>query len=200
MDWVAHQAPLSMGFSRQEYWNRLQFPFRMGELDHKEDWALKNECFQIVLEKTLESPLDSKVKPVNHKGNQPWILMERTGAEAEALIFWPPDAKSRFIGKDPDAGRNWRQKEKGVAEDEMVGWYHWLSGHEFEKTLGDSGGQRSLEFMGLQRVRYDLVTKQQQPPSNWWWWGVMGVSARGKNLGSGLSVLPTTPPFSIWNP
>ena len=152
-----------------------------------------------MLEKTLESPLDSKIKPVNHKGNQPWILIEGTGAEAEALIFWPPDARSWFTGKDPDAGRDWRQKEKGVAEDEMVGWYHWLSRHEFEQTLGDSGGQRSLEFMGLQRVRYDLVT-EQQPPSSCWWWGVMGVYARGENLGSDLSVLRTTPPFSVWNP
>ena len=90
---------------------------RIWELDHKEGWAPKNWCFQIVvLEKTLESPLDSKeIKPINPKGNQPWIFIER--ADAEALILWPPDAKSWLIGKDPDAGEDWRQKEKGATED-----------------------------------------------------------------------------------
>ena len=87
----------------------------------------------MVLEKTLESPLDSKeIKPVNSKGNQPWLFIRRTDAEAEALILWPLDVKSWFIVKDPDAGENWGQEKKGVTEDEMVGWYHWLNGHEFE--------------------------------------------------------------------
>ena len=116
------------------------------ELDHKEIWVPKNWNFQIVvLEKTLENPLDcKKLKPVNPKGNQPWIFIGRTIVEAEALVFWPPDAKNQFIGKDPDAGKDWRQKEKGVAKDEMVRWHHWLNGPEFEQTPGDSGGQRSL--------------------------------------------------------
>ena len=94
----------------------------MWELDHKEDWALKNWCFQIVvLEETLESPLDSKdIKPVNPKGNQPWIFTARTDAEAEAPILWPPDLKSRLIGKDSDAGKDWRQKQKEVAEDNKM--------------------------------------------------------------------------------
>ena len=92
------------------------------ELDHKESWMTKNWCFwTVVLEKTLESPLDCKIKPVNPKGNQTWIFIGRTVAEAEALILWPPDAKSPLIGKDPDAGKDWRQKEKWAAEDEMVG-------------------------------------------------------------------------------
>ena len=93
----------------------------MWELDHKEGWAAKNWCFQIVLEKILESLLDSKeIKLVNPKGNQPWILTGRTDAKAEAAIVWPPDVKSWLIGKDSDAGKDWRQKEKGVAKDEMV--------------------------------------------------------------------------------
>ena len=95
---------------------------RMWELDHKEGWVPKNWCFQIVLlEKTLESPLDSKeIKPVNPKGNQPWILTGRTDAEAEAPVLWPPDVKSWLTGKDPDAGEDWRQKEKRAAADETV--------------------------------------------------------------------------------
>ena len=118
----------------------------MWELDHKESWALKNWCFQIVvLEKTLESPLDCKeIKLVNPKGNQPWIFNGRTDAEAEASILWPPDVKSRLIGKDPEAGKDWGQEEKGVTEDEMVGWHHRLNGHEFEQTLRDSERQGSL--------------------------------------------------------
>ena len=106
----------------------------MWELDHKEGWAPKNWCFQIVvLDKTLESPLDCKeIKPVNPKKGQPWIFFGRTVAEAEAPILWSPDVKSRLIRKDPDAGKDWRQKEEGVAEDEMVGRHQWLNGHEFE--------------------------------------------------------------------
>ena len=118
----------------------------MWELDYKESWVPKNWCFWIVvLEKTLESPLDSKeVKPVNPKGNQSWIFIGRTDAEAEAPILWPLDVKSRLIGKDPDAGKDWNQEEKGTTEDEVVGWLHWLNRHEFAQTSGDSEGQRSL--------------------------------------------------------
>ena len=98
-----------------------------------------------MLEKTLESPLESKeINPVNPKGNQPWIFFARIDAEAEALVLWPPDVKSRLIGKDPDGGKDWRQKEKRVTEDEMVGWHHRLSGLEFEQTPGDGEGQGSL--------------------------------------------------------
>ena len=112
-----------------------------------------------------ESPLEGKdIKPVNPKGNQPWIFIGRTDAEAEAPILWPPDANNWFIGKDPDAGKDWRQEEKGTTEDEMIGWHHQLNGHEFEKALGDSEGQGKpgmLQSMGLQRVRHDWMTKQQ---------------------------------------
>ena len=98
------------------------------ELDHKEGWVPKNWWFQtVVLEKTLENPLDSKeIKPVNPKGAQPWIIFGRTDAEAKAPILWPPDARNQFIGKDPDAGKEWGQEEKGATEDEMAGWNHGL--------------------------------------------------------------------------
>ena len=119
---------------------------QMWQLDHKEGWASKNLCFRtVVLEKTLESPWDSKeIKSVNPKGNQPWIFIGRTDTKAEALILWPPDMKSWLFAKDPDAGKNWRQEEKGMTEDEMVGWHHWLSEHEFELTPRESEGQWSL--------------------------------------------------------
>ena len=124
---------------------------QMWELYHKEGWVPKNWCFQIVvLEKTLESPLDSKeIKSVNPKRNQPWIFIGRTDAEAEAPILWPPDVKSWLIGKEPDAGKDWRQKEKRAAEDEMVAWHHWLNGHEFKQTLKYNGKQRSLAWCSL---------------------------------------------------
>ena len=115
----------------------------MSELDYKESWVPKNWCFwTVVLEKTLETPLDSKeIKPVHPKGNQSWMFIGRSDAEAEAPIFWPPDAKNWLIGKDPDAGKDWRWEEKGMTEDEMVGWHHQLDGREFEQTPRDSEGQ-----------------------------------------------------------
>ena len=118
----------------------------MWELDYKESWVLKNWCFwTVVLEKTLESPLDCKeIQPVHPKGDQSWIFIGKIDAEAETLILWPPDVKSCFFRKDPDAGEDWRQEEKRTTEDKMVGWNHWLNGHEFEQTLGDDEGQRSL--------------------------------------------------------
>ena len=108
---------------------------------------LKNWCFwTVVLEDTLESTLDCKeIKRVNPKGNQPWIFIGRTHAEAETLILWPPDAKNWLTGKEPDAGNDWRQEEKGMTEDEMVEWHHWLDGHEFEQAPGVGDGQGNLE-------------------------------------------------------
>ena len=120
----------------------------MWELDYKESWAPKNWCFwTVVLEKTFESPLDCKeIQPVNPKGNQSWIFIGRTDAEAEAeaLILWPPDAKNWLIGKDLDAGKDWRQEEKGTTKDDMVGWHHQLNEHEFEQAPGVGNGQGSL--------------------------------------------------------
>ena len=119
----------------------------MWELDYKESWALKNWFFwTVVLEKTLESPLDCKeIQPVNPNWNQSWMFIVTTHAEVETPILWPPDAKNWLIEKDPDAGKDWRQEEKGKTEDEMVGWHHRLNGHEFEQTPGDSERQGSLE-------------------------------------------------------
>ena len=118
----------------------------MWELDYKESWAPKNWCFWIVvLEKTLESPLDCKeIQPVHPKGNQSWIFIQRTHAEAETLVLWPPHAKSGLIGKDSDAGRDWGQEEKGTTEDEMAGWHHRLNGRGFGWTPGDGDGQGGL--------------------------------------------------------
>ena len=135
-----HPCSQGCGFRSSHVW--------MWELDHKESGVLKNWCFRtMVLEKTLESPLDSKeIKPVNLKGNQPWILTGRTNDEAETPILWPPDVNSQLTGKDPDAKKDWGQEEKEATEDEMVAWHHWLNGHEFEQAPGDSEGQQNLAF------------------------------------------------------
>ena len=117
-----------------------------GRLGHQEGWAPENWClWTVVLEKTLESPLDCKaIQPVHPKGNQSWIFIVRTDVEAETPVFWPPVAKNWLLGKDPDAGKDRRQEEKGMTEDEMVGWHHRLNGHEFEQAPGDGEGQGSL--------------------------------------------------------
>ena len=113
---------------------------QMWELDHKKGWAPKKWCFWIPVVNTHESPLDSQIKPFNPKGNEPWIFTGRTDAEAEA----PPDAKRWLIEKDPEARKDWGQEQKGMTEDEMVGWHNWLNGYEFDQILGDSEGQGSL--------------------------------------------------------
>ena len=137
------------GCQQRFVWSRLWFfqcHVRMWELGQKEGWAPKDRCFwTVVLEKTLESPLDCKeIQPVHPKGGQSWMFIGRTDAEAEAPILWPPDAKSWLIGKDPDAGKDWRWEKKGTTEDEMVGWHHRLDGHEFEQALGVGDGQGGL--------------------------------------------------------
>ena len=116
----------SYGFSSSHVW--------MWDLDYKETWVLKNWCFwTVVLEKTLESPLECKeIQSVHLKGNQSWIFIGRIDAETETPILWPPDAKNWLTGKDPDAGKDWRREEKGLTKDEMFGWHQWLNGHEFE--------------------------------------------------------------------
>ena len=118
----------------------------MWELDFEESWAPKNWCFwTVVLEKTLESPLDSKeIQPVHPKGDQSWVFIRRTDVEAETPILWPPDEKSWLIWKDPDAGKDWGQEEKGMTEDEMAGWHHWLDGRESQWTPGVCDGQGGL--------------------------------------------------------
>ena len=134
------------------------------ELDYKESWAPKNWCFwTVVLEKTLESPLDCKeIQPVHPKGDQSWVFIGRTDVEAEIPILWPPDAKSWLIWKDPDVG-NCGQEEKGTTEDEMVGWHHWLNVHGFGWTPGVGDGQGGLvccmQSMGSQRVWHNWATE-----------------------------------------
>ena len=123
----------SYGFSSSQVW--------MWELDHKESWTPRNWWFWNVLEKALESPLDCKeIQPVHPKGNQSWIFTGRADAVTLILLLWPPDAKNWLIWKDPDAGKDWRQAEKGPTEDEMVEWHHWLHGHEFEQAPGVGDG------------------------------------------------------------
>ena len=139
----------------------------MWELDHKEGWVPKNWCFQIVLlEKTqLRVPwtLSNEIKPVSPKENQPWIFIGRTVAEAGAPLLRPPDGKNAFTGKDPDAGKDWKQ-EKGTTEDEMVRWHLWLSAPEFEQILGIGEGQESLACCSpwTYRVGHNLGTEQQK--------------------------------------
>ena len=149
----------AMVFSSSHVW--------MWELDHKDGWAPRNWCFwTVVLEKILESSLDRKeIKAVNPKGNQSWIFIGRTDAETETPILWPPAVKNWLIGKDPDAGKEWRQEEKGMTEDEMVGWHHRLDGHEFEQAPGLGDGQGSLACCSPwgRRVGHDWVTEL-----NWW--------------------------------
>ena len=152
--YFANKCPSSQrsGFSGGHGW--------MSELDYKESWVPKNWYFwTVVLEKTLESPLDSKeIKPVHPKGNQSRIFIGRTDAEAETLILWPRDAKNWLIGKGSDAGKDWRQEEKGTTEDEMVGWHCQLSGV-------CSGRPGVLQFMGSQRVGPHWATELKTLPS-----------------------------------
>ena len=154
--YFANKSPSSQGygFSSGHVW--------MWELDCEEGWAPKNWCFwTVVLEKTLESPLDCKeIQPVHPKGNQSWIFIGRTDAEAETLIVWPPDAKSWLIWKDLDAGKDWGQEEKGMTEDEMVGWHHWLNGHGFGWTPGVGDGRGGLVCCGSWG-RKELDTTEQ---------------------------------------
>ena len=153
---MVHLSNQSYGFSSSHVW--------MWELDCEERWGLKNGCFWIVaLEKTPEGPLDCKeIQPVHPKGNQSWVFIGRTDVEAETPILWPPDAKSWLIWKDPDAGNDWRQEEKGTTEDEMVGssltqgtWVSASSGRWWR-----TGKPGMLQSMASQRVGHDWVTEQ----------------------------------------
>ena len=146
-------------------------------VDYKEGWALKNLCFwTVVLGKTPEIPLDYKeIKPVSSKENQVLIFIGRTDAEAEALIFWPPEPKNWLMWKDPDAGKDWRQEQKGTTEDEVVAWHHRLNRHEFEQALGDGDGQGSLVCFSPWGCKESDMTEQLKTNR---WWGGQGYTGR----------------------
>ena len=151
----------------------------MWALDCEEGWVPKNWCFwTVVLEKTVESPLDCKeIQPVYSKGDQSWMFFGRTDAKAETLILWPAHAKSWVIGKDSDAGRDWEQEEKGITEDEMVGWHHWHNGHEFGWTLGIGDGQGGQVCCGSWGLKESDMTERL----NWTELNVTpGVFIKGK--------------------
>ena len=136
----------------------------MWQLDHKEGWVSKNWCFwTMVSEKTLESPLDCKeIEPVNPRRNQSWIFIGRTDAKAEAPILWPPDMKNWLIRKDSDVGKDWRREEKGMAEDEMVGWHHWLWASWVwanSRSWWWTGKPGVLQSVGMQRDKHDWMTE-----------------------------------------
>ena len=166
-----------MCIEKQRHYSANKGPYSQGyglpsghillwELNHKEGRVSKNWCLQtVMLENTPESPLDSKeIKPVSLKGNQSWILIGRTDAEAEAQVFWSPDVNSWLIGKVPDTGKDWGQKEKRALEDETARWHHRCNGRELGQTLGDSEGQGGLACCspwGLKEA--DWVTEQQRP-------------------------------------
>ena len=158
----------SFGFPSSHVW--------MWELDSKETWALKNWCFwTVVLEKTLESTLDcKKIQPVNLKGNHSWIFIARTDAEAETPILWPSDVNNWLICKDTDAGTDLRQEEKETTEDEMIGYHHQLSGHEFKQDPGVSDGQGGLACCTSWGRKESDMTEQL----NW----IVLVAQRVKNL------------------
>ena len=145
----------SYGFSSSHVW--------IWELDYKESWVAKNWRFwTVVLEKTLEHPLDCKIKSVKPKGNQSWIFIGGTDAEAETSTLRPPDVKNLLIGTDTDAEKDWRLEEKETTEDELVGWHHWLYGVS-SRSWWWTGKPGMLQFMGLQRIRHDWATEL-----NWW--------------------------------
>ena len=192
----------------------------MWELDYKESWVPTNWCFwTVVLEKTLESPLDCKeIKPVHPKGNQPWIFIGRTDAEAETPILWPPDGKNWLIVKDPDAGKDWRWEEKGMTENMMVGWHYWLDEHEFEQAPGGGKGQGSLTCCSPWGCKESDMTEQQPNSEKPLWGGKKGGGGRehrssweklwflGQSLRlskechkEGISKLSPFPP-SLWPP
>ena len=163
MNWVCRKQKLvwSYGFSSSHV--------RMWEVYYKEGWEPKNWCFwTVVLEKILESPLDCKeIKPVNPKGNQPWIFIGGTDTEAEAPILRPPDVKGWLVGKDPDAGKDWGQEEKGTTEDEVAGWHHGLDGRESERTLGDVIKVREARCAAVHRVAKSWTRLSNWTELNW---------------------------------
>ena len=176
---AAYQAPPSMGFSREEYWSGLPLPSPgwMWELDCKEGWVPENWCFwTMVLEKTLESPLDCKEIQQIHFKDQSWVFFGSNDAKAETPILWPPHTKSWLIGKDSDARRDWGQEKKGMTEDEMAGRHHWLDGRESEQTPGVGDGQGGLACCDSWGRKESDTTERLN------WSEVKGIKYLGKKL------------------
>ena len=149
----------------------------------KESWVPKN--WTVVLEKTLESPFDCKeIQPVNPKGDQSWIFIGRTDAEAETPILWPPDAKNWLIRKDPNAGKDWRQEEKGMREDEMAGWHHWLNGHDSEQTPWVGDGQGRLASCSPWGCKESDMTEQLD-----WLMGTLSLTKEARMYNSEKTVV-----------
>ena len=178
--YFAYKSPSgqSYGFSSNHVW--------MWELDLKDCWAPKNRCFwTVVFKKTLESPLDFKeIQPVHPKGDQSWIFIGKTDVEAETPILWPPDVKSWLIWKDPDAGKDWRQEEKGMTEDELVEWHHRLNGHGFGWTPGVGDGQGSMvccspwggkELDMTEWLNWTELNDMSEFPSSVWLWSFLSM-------------------------
>ena len=189
----ANQGPSSQSyrFSSSHVW--------MWQLDHKESWEMKNWCFwTVVLERTLESVLDCReIKSVHPKGNQSWMFIGKTDAEAEAPVLWAPDVKNWLIGKDPDAGKDWRQEEKEMTEDETVGWHHWLRTWVWASSGSWwTGKPGMLQSMGLQRVGHDWATEL-----NWTEWlnsqMILSHSGLGSNQSSQNCYVPIWHPSSV---
>ena len=167
----------------------------MWELDCEEGWAPKNWCFcTVVLEKTLESPSDcTEIKLVNPKGNQPWIFIGKTDAEAEAPILWPLDVKRQLIWKDLGAGKDWRQEENGTTEDEMVGWRHPLNGHAFEQAPGNGEGQGRVACCSPWGCKVSDTTEGLTTNKKIWGWGYQPLEQPTTWLEWELSVPPSWP-------
>ena len=179
-------------------------------MNYKESWAQKDWCFwTVVLEKTLESPLDSKeIQPVHPKGDQSWVFIGRTDVEGETPVLWPPDSKSWLTGKDPDSGNDWRQEEKGMTEDEMVGWHHRFNGCGFGWAPGVGDGQGGLAYCSSWHCKELDMTEwlnwtelkwcyyfQHLQMTHWkrlWCWERLKAGGEGDNRGwDGWMALPT---------
>ena len=182
MRWVQLCGSLSI------LWHCLSLGFER-HLDYKENWVPNNWCiWTVMLEKTLESPLDCKeIPPVHPKGDQSWVFIGRTNADAETPILWPPDMKSWLIWKDPDAGKDWGQ-EKGTTEDELVGWHHQLDGHGFGQTLGVGDGQGGL-------VCCNSWGRKESDTTEWLNWTELNSAYKVNKQGDNIQ--PWCTPFPI---
>ena len=190
------------GPSSQSY-NFSSSHVSMWELEHIEGWVLKNWCFWTVVLKTIESPLDCKeIQPAYSERDQPWLFIGRTDAETEAPILWPPHVKSQIIRKDTHAGKDWRQEEKGMTEDKMVGWHHRLHGHVFEQAPGDGEGQRGLACCSPWGHKKSDMTEQLNSDNTLYviYLATVGLCCCTWDLVPQLGIEPEHPVCGAWSP